>query len=107
MALAPRRDLVGVPSREIMAWSRARWSAASMPVMALGDFGVGVGDGFEHAFAEISGFVAIAEFECFVFAGGGAGRNGGTADFAGGQSDFSFDRGIAAGVDDSGGRGLG
>src|SRR5229473_109600 len=35
MALAPRRDLVGVPSREIILWSRARWSAASSPAMDL------------------------------------------------------------------------
>ena len=35
MALAPRRDLVGVPSRVIILWSRARWSAASEPVTAL------------------------------------------------------------------------
>src|SRR3974390_1185258 len=35
MALAPRRDLVGVPSREIIFWSRARWSAASEPQSVL------------------------------------------------------------------------
>src|SRR5258706_596671 len=35
MALAPRRDLVGVPSREIILWSTARWSAASSPAMDL------------------------------------------------------------------------
>src|SRR6266853_6122876 len=35
MALAPRRDLVGVSSREIILWSRARWSAASSPAMDL------------------------------------------------------------------------
>src|SRR5438105_11030196 len=29
IALAPRRDLVVVPSSEIILWSRARWSAAS------------------------------------------------------------------------------
>ena len=29
MALAPRRDLLGVPSRSIMIRSRARWSSAS------------------------------------------------------------------------------
>src|SRR6266852_6443661 len=35
MALAPRRDFEGVPSREIILWSRARWSAASRPAMDL------------------------------------------------------------------------
>jgi hypothetical protein len=31
IALAPSLPLLGVPSRSIMAWSRAAWSAASMP----------------------------------------------------------------------------
>src|SRR5271168_1033916 len=35
IALAPRRDLVGVPSSEIILWSRPRWSAASKPMTAL------------------------------------------------------------------------
>src|SRR5258708_29381673 len=35
MALAPSRDLVGVPSREIILWSSARWSAASRPATDL------------------------------------------------------------------------
>ena len=47
--------------------------------MALRDFGVGVGDGFEHSFAEVSGLVAVAQFEGFVLAGGCAGRHRGAA----------------------------
>src|SRR5260370_42294131 len=35
IALAPRRDFVGVPSREIILWARARWAAASRPEMVL------------------------------------------------------------------------
>src|SRR3989440_10626968 len=35
MALAPSRDLVGVPSSEIILWSSARWSAASRLTMDL------------------------------------------------------------------------
>src|SRR5215469_3608701 len=35
MALAPRRDLVGVLSREIIFWSSPRWSAASEPQSTL------------------------------------------------------------------------
>src|SRR5260370_22455903 len=35
MALAPRRDFEGVSSREIILWSRARWSAAWRPGMDL------------------------------------------------------------------------
>ena len=34
MALAPSRDLFGVPSSSIIAVSSAAWSAASMPVTA-------------------------------------------------------------------------
>src|SRR5438270_1539026 len=35
IALAPRRDLVAVPSSEIILWSSARCSAASRPAMDL------------------------------------------------------------------------
>ncbi len=31
IALAPSRDLSGVPSRSIIAWSMSRWSSASKP----------------------------------------------------------------------------
>ena len=34
MALAPSRDLFGVPSRSISRWSIPRWSAASQPARA-------------------------------------------------------------------------
>jgi len=37
------------------------------PGNGLGDFVVGVGNGFEDALAEILRFVAIAKLECFVF----------------------------------------
>ena len=39
------------------------------------EFFVDVGDGFGHAFAEVAGFVAVAQLEGFARAGGGAGRN--------------------------------
>src|SRR6516162_8090841 len=35
IALAPKRDFVGLPSSEIIFWSSARWSAASEPQRAL------------------------------------------------------------------------
>jgi hypothetical protein len=66
----------------------------------FGDFAVGVGDGFQDAFAEILGLVGVPEFEGFVFAGGGAGRDGGAAARAGIEGDIGFDGGIAAGIDD-------
>ena len=43
------------------------------------EFGVGVGDGFQHTFAEIFGFVGVAHLQGFVFAGGRTGRNRGAA----------------------------
>jgi hypothetical protein len=39
-------------------------------------------DGLGNAFAEITFFIAVAEFEGFVLAGAGAGRNGRAADRA-------------------------
>src|SRR5215468_12485183 len=35
IALAPKRDFVGLPSSEIILWSSARWSAASEPQSTL------------------------------------------------------------------------
>src|SRR5713226_7629758 len=35
IAFAPRRDFVGVPSRSIIFLSSPRWSAASVPAIAL------------------------------------------------------------------------
>ena len=57
-------------------------------------------DGFEDAFAQVAGFVVVAEFVGLVFAGGSAGRDGGAADGAACYVDFGFDGGIAAGVND-------
>ena len=65
----------------------------------FGDRAVDVGDGFEHAFAEIVRFVAVAQFDGFVLAGGGAGGNGGAAHGAAFEADVGFDRGIAAGIE--------
>ena len=59
-----------------------------------------VGHGVEHAFAKIALFVAVAEFEGLVFAGGRAGGHGGASERAGGEADVDFDRGIATGVED-------
>jgi hypothetical protein len=66
----------------------------------FGDFGVGVVDRFQDALAKIFGFVGIAEFEGFVFTGGGAGRNSGAAESAGFEGDVGLDGGIAARIND-------
>ena len=80
MALAPRLPLFGVPSASIMRRSSARWSAASSPVTALAISAFTLADGFQHAFAEVARFIAVAQFDGFVLAGGCAGGNRGAAD---------------------------
>ncbi len=54
--------------------------------------------GFARAFAEIARFVAIAQLDGFMLAGGGAGRNGGAAHAAVGQVNVGFNGGIAAAI---------
>src|SRR4029077_20345144 len=61
----------------------------------FGDFDVGVGNGLEHALSEIFRFVAVAQLKGFVFAGGAAGMDGGTAKRSAFENDVGFDRGIA------------
>ncbi len=61
----------------------------------LGDVFDGLGD----AFAEVTLFVAVAELDGFVFAGAGAGGNGGAADGAAREDDVHFNGGIAARVE--------
>ena len=61
---------------------------------------VDVGDGEEGAFASVAGEVAIAEFDGFVGAGGGAGGHLGGGGGAIGKSGFDGDGGAAAGVED-------
>ena len=66
----------------------------------FGDFGVHVADGFQDSFAEVTRFIAIAQFVGFMFAGGRAGRNRRTTDGAALDVDVSFYGGIATGIDD-------
>ncbi len=66
----------------------------------FGDFGVGVGNGLEHALAEIFRFVTVAELEGFVLAGRSAGGDGGAAKRSAIKDDVGFDGGIAARIDD-------
>ncbi len=70
------------------------------PGNGLGDFVVGVGNGFEDALAEILRFVAIAKLECFVFTSGSARRDRGAAQRSAIENDIGFDGGVAARIDD-------
>ena len=65
----------------------------------FGDFTVHVFYGAGHALALVAALVAVAHFEGFAAAGGGAGRHGGAADVTGFETDFHFNSGIAAGVE--------
>ena len=64
-----------------------------------GDGFVDVGHGFLHAFAEVTGGFAVAQFPSFMFAGAGAARDHGAPGGAALQGDFDFDGGVAARVD--------
>jgi hypothetical protein len=63
------------------------------------DFGVGVGDGLLHALAAETLFVAVAEFDGFVFAGAGAAGHGRAAGRAAGERHVHFHGGISARVE--------
>ncbi len=60
------------------------------------DYVVDVGYCFEHAFAHVAGFVAVAELEGFVNAGRCAGGNGSAAESAGFEDYVYFNSGVAA-----------
>ena len=64
-----------------------------------GDRGVDVFDGAQHAFAEVARLVAVAQFQRFVLAGGGARGHGGASARAVFENDVGFDGGIAAGIE--------
>ena len=66
----------------------------------VGDRAVHGGDGFLHALAEETLLVAIAQFEGFVLARGGAGGDRRAAECAAFEEDVHFDSGIAAGIND-------
>jgi hypothetical protein len=54
---------------------------------------------FEHALAQVAGFVAVAQLERFVFTGRCARRHGEAAAAATLQNDVDLDRRVAAGVE--------
>jgi hypothetical protein len=55
---------------------------------------------FQNSFAEVAGFVSVAQLDGLVFARGCAGGNRGAADGAAFDVDVGFDRGIAARIYD-------
>ena len=67
---------------------------------ALGDVGVHVLHGGEHALAQVTALVAVAELAGLIDAGGGTGGHGGAADGAVLQVDLHLNGGIAAAVQD-------
>jgi hypothetical protein len=100
MALAPRRLLLSVPSRSIRVLSRKACSDGVQAQHGLGDFGVDVLHGLEHALAQVAALVAVAQLDGLAAAGGGARRHGGAAHGAGFQQHVAFDGGVAAAVED-------
>ncbi len=65
----------------------------------LEDFAVDGLDRLLHALAEITLLVAVAQFDRLMRAGGGARRNGGTADRAVFQHHIDFNGGIAPAIE--------
>jgi hypothetical protein len=66
----------------------------------LGDLGVDVLDGLEHALAEVARLVAVAQLDGFARAGGRARGHGRAAHGARLQQHVAFDGGVAARVQD-------
>ena len=66
----------------------------------LGQRGVDVGDGLDHALAEVARLVAVAQLDGLVGAGAGARGDGGAAEGAVGQDHIDLDGGVAAAVED-------
>ena len=63
------------------------------------DVTIDVSHGFQHALAEVMRFVTVAELDGLVLSGGSARRDGGAPDDAAFEADVSFDRGIAARIE--------
>ena len=99
MALAPRRDLFGVPSRSISSASIAVLVGGFVAGQRVEDLAVDGIDRLEHALAAVAALVAVAQLDRFVGAGGGARGNGGAAEGAGFQGHIDLDGRIAAAVE--------
>ncbi len=100
MALAPRLGLVGGAVQLDEGLVDGGLIQHVHAHQALGDLGVHVLHGGEHALAQVAALVAVAELAGLVDAGGGAGGHGGAAHGAVLQVDLHLNGGIAAAVQD-------
>ena len=65
----------------------------------VADRTVDVGDGFQHALAQVTALVAITQLQRFARASGSTGRRAGAADDAVVEKHVRFDSGVATGVE--------
>ena len=101
MALAPSLDLVlravqlehGAVNRQLIEGVQAFAAPGRI-------FSVTFLTALDDAFAEVALFVAVAQFERFVFAGAGAGGHRRAAHRAAGQDHVHFHRGVTARIED-------
>ena len=97
--MAPRRDLLGVPSRSISARSRPSWSVASRPVTASAISPLTLPTALRHALAAV-GVAAVAQLGGLELAGRGAGGHGRAPGRARAQRELDLDGRVAAAVED-------
>ena len=100
MALAPRRRLLGVPSRSIIARSTSDLLVGAHAAERGGDRLLDVGDGVEDALAAVAVLLAVAQLHRLVLARGGAAGHGRAPADAVGEDDLGLDGGVAAGIED-------
>ena len=74
--------------------------AGIQAAQGLGDGTVDVRNRLEDALAEVAPGVAVAEFEGFIDAGGGAGGDGRATEDTAAEADIGFEGGVAAGIED-------
>ena len=98
-ALAPSRDLFGVPSRATSSAVEPLLVGGELPMTASAISVVDVGDGLEDALAAVALGVAVAQLVRFVGAGAGAGRHDGAPRAAVFERDLDLDGRVAARVE--------
>ena len=72
------------------------WSVASMPMTWSAIMVVDVGDGLQHPFAEVAGFVAVPQFQRLALTGRCAGRDRGPSHGARLEENLDFQGRVAA-----------
>ena len=75
MALAPKRDLFGVPSKSQSFPVQLRLMCCVHSDTAFLNLSLDICAGMQNAFAGIARFVTIAQFDGFTFSGGSPGGN--------------------------------